>query len=434
MPATHKHHASANRLFKDATVYGVGTFVGQIIPFLLLPILTRYLTPQEYGIISVFIVTTSIVVNFVGLNLPAAVQRIYVDLSSKELSHYIGTAFVLICAASIVLLGVFYGARDAISKLTAIPPSWVAVIILVTFCQAIIALLQVIWRMERKAKHFVMFQISMTAANLGLSILFVVGLLWHWQGRVLGIVCSAVLFGMISLFLLNSKGYFRFRFKREHARYMLLFSLPLIPHTLSTWIITASDRLFVVNMVGASALGIYSVGYALGQIIQLVQHAFSQAWVPFLFEELKKDRHEIRVKVVKCIYLHHVVIFVLVILLHIVAPYFLTFFVGDSFQGASQFVLWVASGYALNGMYRMVIPILNYANKTKFVPIGSVVAAVVNLGLNYILISRNGAIGAAQATFFSFLVFYVITFYFTFRAYKMPWLFWLSKTTAKIVR
>jgi O-antigen/teichoic acid export membrane protein len=254
-------------------------------------------------------------------------------------------------------------------------------------------------------------------------------LLWHWQGRLLGLVLSTATFGIIGIIILHNKGYLEFYFNSKRAKFMLLFSIPLIPHTLSTWVMNGSDRFFIATMVGAGAVGLYSVGYAVGQVIQLFQHAFSQAWVPYLFQELKKEQIGVKKQIVKLIYLHHLVIITLAISLHFAAPYMLNIFVGKDFQESSQFVFWVAAGYAINGMYRMVIPFLNYAHKTHLAPIGSTVSAIANLSLNYFLIKHNGPIGAAQATFISFLILYIITFYFSYRSYKMPWLFWLAKNS-----
>jgi len=424
-------NTSTKHLIKDTSVYGIGAFITQLIPVLLLPILTRYLSPQEYGIIAIFIVSTTIAVNFIGLNLSAAIQRLYVDYPRDELSKYIGTAIIIICVVSILFLGISFGSKSIISLLTTIPPSWIPAIIILAFFQVIISIIQVIWRMERRPKHFVSFQLLMTITNLSLSILFVIWFLWHWQGRLLGIIISTALCGTLGLFILYRKGFLNFHFNIDHAKAMLIFSLPLIPHTLSTWIMNGSDRLFIVNMVGAGAVGLYSVGYALGQIIQLLQHAFSQAWVPYLFEELKKDQEAIKIRVVKFIYFHHIAIIILALFLHFAAPYILSILVGKNFQGSSKFVFWVAAAYAVNGMYRMVIPFLNYAHKTHLAPIGSTIAAIINLLLNYILIKINGPIGAAQATFISFLILYIITFYFCYKAYKMPWLFWLPQNAVK---
>ncbi len=207
---------------------------------------------------------------------------------------------------------------------------------------------------------------------------------------------------------------------------MLLFGVPLIFHTTSNWVMAGSDRLFISNMVGVSAVGLYSVGYAIGQLVSFLQHAFSQAWVPFFFERLKKEKDTEKLQIVKFIYLHHVAIICLVFLLHFSAPFIVNVFLGEAFQGSAVYVSWVAAGYALHGMYRMVVPFLNYARKTHLLPIGATVAAFSNLLLNYILIKLNGPIGAAQATFFSFAIFYVITFYFSSRVYQMPWLFWIK--------
>jgi O-antigen/teichoic acid export membrane protein len=420
-------HKSTRNLIKDSSVYGAGALVNKLIPVALLPILTRYLTPEEYGIVAIFSVYTAIAINFVGFNLPAALMRNYIDFSRNELSQYVGSAFFVIFMGLAFWFGISYSFRGFISQVSTIPANWVPMIIIVAFFQIVISIMQIMWRMERRAAHFAIFQTFLTGSNLGFSILFVVVFLWHWQGRLLGLVFSAVIGGLLGVFFLYQKGYLKFQFKKEQAKSMLLFSVPLIPHTLSMWVMTASDRLFIANMVDVTAVGLYSVGYAVGQLIQLLQHAFSQAWVPFLFENLKKEDAACKIHIVKIIYFHHVVIITLAVILNFCAPFLLKILAGEKFQGSSQFVFWIAAGYAVNGMYRMMIPFLNYAKKTHLAPIASITAALCNLFLNYFLIKLNGPIGAAQATFVSFVIFYVIIFFFSIRVYEMPWLFWIQR-------
>jgi O-antigen/teichoic acid export membrane protein len=415
---------STKGLLKDTSIYGTGSLINQFIPVLLLPILTRYLSPEEYGLVAIFTVVTAILVNFVGLNLSAALQRNYVDYPKSELSQHVGTAILVALFTAAFWSAVAFGGNKFLSSALAIPGKWLYIIVLISFCQVVIGFFQIILRMERKALAFIFFQITQTLVNITLSVLFVVIFLWHWQGRVLGLVGSATVCALLSVYFLYKSGFLLLCFSKKAARSMLLFGAPLVFHTLSAWIITGSDRLFLVNMIGASAVGLYSVGYTIGRIIELLQQSFSQAWVPFLFERLKEDKNSNKLQIVKFIYVHHVAIIGMVLLLHFAAPLILKIVAGKNFQSSADFVFWVAAGYALNGMYRMIVPFINYARKTHLLPIGASAAAFSNLGLNYLLIKLNGPIGAAQATFSAFLIFYIITLILCVKVYPLPWFFW----------
>jgi O-antigen/teichoic acid export membrane protein len=107
--------------------------------------------------------------------------------------------------------------------------------------------------------------------------------------------------------------------------------------------------------------------------------------------------------------------------LALVAPWLLSFFVGKDFTGASSFVLWLAIGNAFTGMYLMVTNYIFYAKKTAILAWITFFTAITSVALNYILISRNGAIGAAQAMTLTCFLRFMLTWIFSSKAYAMPW-------------
>ena len=185
------------------------------------------------------------------------------------------------------------------------------------------------------------------------------------------------------------------------------------------------DRVLINKMIGIEATGIYTVGYQIGMVIHLLAISFNLAWSPFLFEKLKQSESNpsIKLKLVKLTYIYNVTILSLGLILGLIAPWFLKFFVGESFASASQYIIWVSVGYAFNGMYFMVANYIFYAKKTHVLALITFVSAIFNIFATYILIKYNGAIGAAQATCFTFFIFFILTWILSNRVYRMPWLF-----------
>jgi len=418
--------SALKELFASTSVYGFGSLLNTLIPFLLLPVLTRYLSIEAYGLVSIFTISVVVVANFVGLNLSAAIQRFYIDGSKEEFREYVGTAFYLIIFSLLVCLSVSLLFRESLSELILFPAAWVPLIVLASFFHSLVSIILVVFRMDNNAFSYVKLRLLQSVLNLGASILFVVVLLGGWKGRILGIIVSLVFCGILSMLLMIKTGKMNLSFKSKYVLPMLGFSSPLVLHRLSSLVITSSDRFFILHIIGVATVGIYSVGYALGQIIQMIQEAFSLAWVPYFFKKMNEKTLESRILVVKIIYLHHLAIVLLTLLLILLAPFIVDIFVGESFSSALEIVKWVASAYAVYGMYRMILPILNFTKKTKFAPMASGIAAIFGLVFNYLLISRNGIVGAAQAALLSFLVLYLLTFYFAWKSCDLPWLFWLK--------
>ncbi|WP_394186939.1 lipopolysaccharide biosynthesis protein [Metabacillus halosaccharovorans] len=408
-------------LLKTSAVYTLTNIINAAIPFLMMPILTRELTPVDYGIVSMFQVLVGIVAPFTGLSVNGAINRKYYDRDKIDFPKYVANSIILLLSSTLIVGILFILFSKGISDISAFPKGWLWAVLVVSFCQFIISIVLVHWQVQVKPLFFGIFQISNTLLNVGLSLWFVLGLNFNWQGRIQGQVVTAILFAIVGFIILNKNGWIKWGLNKEYMKNGLQFGLPLIPHTLGAFIITMSDRLFLTNMVGVAETGLYTVGYQFGNIIGLVQDAFNKAWVPWLFGKLKVGEEETKKQIVKITYIYFVVILTGALLLSVLAPWFLSFFVGEEFRDASKYVFWVALGYAFNGMYKLVGNYIFYAEKTKYLAWITFLTAILNIIFTYVMIKINGPIGAAQATALAFFISFILTWILSSRIYKMPW-------------
>ncbi len=107
--------------------------------------------------------------------------------------------------------------------------------------------------------------------------------------------------------------------------------------------------------------------------------------------------------------------------LGILAPPLLSVFLGKTFNESSIYVMWVALGYAFNGMYLMVVNYIFYSQRTKSLAAVTFMTAILNVILNYFLIKKFGAIGAAQATTIVFAIKFIVVFILSAKVHDMPW-------------
>jgi O-antigen/teichoic acid export membrane protein len=185
--------------------------------------------------------------------------------------------------------------------------------------------------------------------------------------------------------------------------------VPLIPHEWGALVITQTDRLFITNMISLAQAGIYTVGLQIAAVIELLASSFNQAYSPWLFRKLKEGREEDKQRIVRWTYLYFGGILTLPFLLSGAAAWFLPYLVGRDFAGAGVFIFWIALGFSFSGMYYMVANYIFFAERTSALAGVTVVTALLNIVLNYVLIRRNGAVGAAQASAASFFISFVLT-------------------------
>lgn len=411
-----------HKLFRNSFIYTSSNVVVAAVPFLLLPILTRFLTPYEYGIIATFQILEAIAIGFVSLDMQGVFSVNYFKLSQPELKIYVGNLAFILLVNFFTTLAIIYLLRTPLSLLINFPENWFPIIVIVALFQSIVAITLTLWQVEQKPIPYGIFQIFQISLNVTLSLIFVVLLAWHWQGRLLGIMIPSFIFGIAGILVIYKRQYIKFSFNKEYIKDALSFCIPLIPHTLGGLIMLATGRLFINSMVNVAETGIYTVGYQVGMIISLLATSFNRAWAPFLFEKLKQNNDASKIKIVKLTYLYFVVLIFLALALSFASPWFLKFFVSKNFHSADKYVIWIALGYAANGMYFMVVNYIFYAKKTYFLAWITLSTAGINVILSYYFIKTNGSIGAAQAMTVSYIIIFILSWILSTKVYKMPWL------------
>lgn len=410
-----------SKLFKSAGIYTITSVINKAIPFFLLPILTRYLSPADYGIVSMFGVLVSFVAPFTGLSVHGAIARMYYEKDTVDINEYITNSIYILISSSVVVSIVFYLFSNFIADLTSVPYQILWIVVVVSFSQFITRIVLTLWQVQIKPLKYGIYQITQTAMNVLLSIVLVVFVGLTWRGRIFAQLITLLIYVLIGFIILYKDSWLKFRLNNDYIKHALRFGVPLIPHALGGVIMTMSDRIFITNMVGVETTGVYTVGYQMGMIINLFAMSFNQAYVPWLYSKLKLNLQATKRKIVKLTYGYYVIIILLAIILSVLAPPFLSFFVGKEFGQSSIYVMWIALGYAFNGMYLMISSFIFYAQKTSYLAWVTLFTAIFNLILNYFLIRENGAIGAAQATTIIYLIKFILTWVLSSKVYKMPW-------------
>lgn len=408
-------------LVRTAGVYTIANTLNAAIPFLMMPILTRYMSPDDYGVYVIFQLLSAFVAAFTGLSIHGAIARQFVDLKKSDLSAYIANCLLILLASSCIVVAFFCLFSSQISKISSFPREWFWSVILVSICQFLTLIVLTLWQMEKKPVSYGTLQILQTIVNIGLSIWFVVGLGLGWRGSLLGQVIAVALTGCLSLWILWRDDWLRFIYVPKYVRHALSFGVPLIPHTIGATLIAMTDRAMIANMIGVAESGVYTVGYQFGMVIALFQNSFNQAWVPWAYERLRRNDDREKMRIVRFTYLYFAVILVVVLLLAFLAPLIMKYFVGNNFSRASDYVFWIGLGYAFNGMYKMVSVYIFYESRTHLLAWVTLFTAVSNFIITYQFILLNGVIGAAQAASLSFFISFLLTWSLSARIYRMPW-------------
>jgi O-antigen/teichoic acid export membrane protein len=393
------------RLSKHSVIYGLGVAIGQLVGFFLIPVYTRYLTPADYGRLEIFQTTLSILGIIFVMGLTTALFRSYFNYDDEEKRKtVVGTAFLFLTGTSLVLLLILMALASDFSTLffgSADYTFYFRVIFLTLFFNVGIVIAFSVFRAREESKKYAIFAVIQFLVTAVLSILFVVVL----DKGVLGILEGGLIAAFLLYFILlrNTIKNAKPGLSIAELKEMLSFGLPLVPASLAAWIMTMADRYFLQFLSTSQELGLYSLGYKFGMIVQaLIVGPFTLAWAPFLFSVAKeKNARDIYSSVLTYFAL---VAMAVALVLSVLSKEILEVVAAPAFYGAYKVIPLIALSYALYGCYFIVAVGINLENKTKYLAFIVGAGAAVNLGLNYLLIPSYGMMGAAVATVISNLL------------------------------
>lgn len=429
-PVSTAQAALGASLASNAVIYTLANIASSAIPFLLLPLLTRMLTPHEYGLVTIFATLITAFSGIVGLSAHGAVNVRYFQ-PLGELPAYVGTALAIVAATAFAALVLTWIAAPWLSGWSDMPIAWLLLAVVAATAQAVILIRLILWQVRGEAARYGSFQVLQTALNLSLSLLLVV-IGMGWTGRGAGIFSAMVLFAAIGLVSLRRTGLVAWRFNLAAARDVLRFGIPLVPHVVGGLCIAASDRLMVAHLTSVHDAGVYAAGLQIGLVIAILADAVVKALGPWLYARIGSADAAVKRGVVRITYLYFAAIAVVALLFGAAAPYLLLL-VGESFRSSRDVVLYVALGGAFGGMYLMVVNYIFYARRNELLATASLTVGLLNLVASYVLIGRHGAVGAAQAYAVSQGLLFLVVWAIAARVHPMPWIEVLRQRTTRPV-
>ena len=197
------------------------------------------------------------------------------------------------------------------------------------------------------------------------------------------------------------------------SKEMLLFSAPLIVGSVSIWLLSSSDRFFLLRFSTLNELGLYSLGSRLASVVLFAVTAFQMAWPQFALSRANEQNTAYTNARILTYYLF--VGIPLVVAITLFTPEILQIFATSSYAGAGSVVLLLSCSFLFNGCYFVFFIILSLTKNTVSILPVTIPSFIVNVGLNYLLVPAMGGMGSAIASASAYLLMAILTFIFTNR-------------------
>ena len=409
-------------LGRHTLVYTLGVIASKLASFIMLPVYTRFLSPSDYGVLELLSMTIDVIGTIAGVGLASGVFKFYADFQdADEHGEVVSTAALatLGIAAFTAALGLLAApllARAVFGHGPGSNPLYFRLFFLIYMVQTAEAVPLLLLRARQESVAFVSVNVAKLVAMLTLNVVFVVLLHRGVEGVLLSnlIVTSTSAAGLTAYTLWRTGG----RFSRPKLGLMVRFGAPMVPWLLSNFVLVFSDRYFLNHFAGTAVVGIYSLAYKFAFVLTAFAFTpFQMVWEPQRFAVARSpDAQEVYPRVFTYLNLALggaallMALYVTDLLRVMAAPAFLPAARLVPILLASQ-VIYHWTAFSNLGLF--------LRERTGMLGRLAVVAVVATLGLNFLLIPRYGAWGAAAATLIAYGIRFALVYATSQRAYRM---------------
>lgn len=391
-------------------VFGVSGIINRALQFLLLPLYTRNIGPRELGVFAILGIIYSVIPLVLQMGLGNALLRSWYDYKEEERPPLATTVFIflMIIATPILIILAFFADWISIKLFaTEIYTRHLRLICILAFIDIFNVVPDTLMRIRNESVKYSISQTVGFILQLCTIIYCVVFLQRGIEGIFIGmLVGSFVENALVSAITFRNFG---LGWNQKELKKMLAFGTPLIFGRLASICFQGIDRFFLKKYADMRVVGLYEIGNKLSSpIAMLVSTPFGMIWPNMQFSAMKDaDAREYYARMLTYIVL---AASILALPLAICVEDILRIFASEKYLETASVVPWLALAAVLDTANPVLSLGVSLKRKSYLSPLIVITSALINIGLNFLLIPKWGMLGAAIATVLSYIAMCIIRY------------------------
>ncbi len=414
--------ARLKSLAGQSAIYGIGNLLAQGINFLLLPVYGHYMSSSEYGILTVVTTLNTILGYVLQFGMAGAVTRFHYDYldDERERRAYYGTIWIFLTLGSLALTLLLEWQGDALFALAFRgiayrPYGQLALWLAFVTVASVIPL--VLFRVREQPILYSLFTVGRFVLSGAAVVFFVIGRQEGAAGALRGQLYAGI--AMVVPYTWVALRNLRPALHWKKLAASLAFGLPLIVHQLSGWALQMSDRVVMERYLPLAVVGVYGLGYRVGQVLDMIITSVNLAWSPFFMRTAATEHDAPRTFARLTTYLT-IGMLTLALAVALLARDIVQLFATPEYEEAYRVVQVVVLAFLAHGFYYLLGNQLFYAKRTAWLSLYTALSAGVNIGLNLLTLERFGMMAAAWNTVIGYVLLLLLVFWESKRVYPVP--------------
>lgn len=395
------------KALKAGLWYTMSNILLKGIVFITLPIFTRILSTEEFGLYNTYAAYQAIVTVFTGICLYGSLRTAKYDYKGRTEEYSSSVLFLSCISMTIIMIFtcLFY---EKISPYWEFNKFILILLLLHSYAMFVIQYYNTFIALNFEYKKFVIISFLNTFFNIFLSLAFILTIFSDNReiGRILGfalppiIIAAFILIKKVSYNIVNRKKLINIQI----WKYALVLSLPLVVHSFGQQLLAQFGRIMINKISGAEEAAIYGFVFTIVTILQIVILSMDNAWSVWFYDRInEKDYKIIREKsssyVIFMVVLYAGFITVMPEVIKLMAP--------RNYWSGINIVIPMSFSMVFMFLYSLPVHVEYFYKRTKYIAIGTVFATILNLVSNAVLIPKYGNSGAAWSTVIAYIGMFV---------------------------
>ena len=398
------------RVLGNSLIYTVNDLLLKAFTFFLLPLYTAYLSTEDYGTTNLVNSFTQVSSYIIVFSLFMSVPRFYVEYKQdqEKIKRYFGTMILFSFVSGFGFLLLFVAFNKVLTALVfeGIPFYPVVLVALLGLVFACVYTMysRILYAMQ-DAKRVVITSLSFFFVNFGFTFLMVVDKGMGAYGVLLATMITNILFCAYVLIDLTHRKLIVFRIDKAILKETLQYSIPIIPHNISTNIAQLVSRIFINNWFELSVVGLFGLASQFGTLTDIAQSSMNSAFQPWFFSQIKEGGKERSASVRQMAYAIAWLSGLIFLLIALFSQEVILLFLNPNYRQAWTVVPLCVVTFAVKSAYYPYINLLLYEKKaSRLVFITTVSSSLVNIGLSALLIPMLNMYGSSLADIIAMII------------------------------